>query len=99
MVGTRPMISSDFQTGFSASRISLTVWSTRTNVLDVCARRRKDGLGKLRVLLCERGNRTIRQSQRVIADQHLAIALSPCPDSDCGDFQSRGHAAGEIGRY
>src|SRR5947199_5716620 len=98
MVGTRTMTLTELLDGASASRTSLTVWTTFTggavsievsrfswgcaaaltfrgalrfarfargsaDVLDVCARRSNNLFGKLRVLLREGRNGTLRESK------------------------------------
>src|SRR5215510_7381836 len=81
----------------SASRSSLTVWTARTNVLDVCTRGREKVFSEVRVLLYEWWN-LFRETQRVITNQHLTIALRSGADSDGGNLHGTRDTAGQIRR-
>src|SRR5437867_12967094 len=69
MVGTKPIFFLDSR----APRTSLTVWTTRTYVLDVCARRRNDLFRELCVWL-GKWRRRSGKAERVVADEHLPAA-------------------------
>src|SRR5687768_9390078 len=96
IVGTSPITTSGFRWDSSVSRTSLTLWTTRTDILYIRARCRQDRFGKLRILLGKRRNRTIRKAECVVADQDLAIALRAGADSDRRNFQACGDAAGKV---
>src|SRR5438105_9346977 len=91
MVGTSPM----FAAPASAPRISLTF----VNILYICARCGQDLFGKLRILLRERWNRTVGESEDIVGDQHLSVALRTGANADGGNFQTRRNSRRQFRRY
>src|SRR6476646_385293 len=85
IVGTRPTLVCRSR----ASRTSLTLWTTRTYVLDVCAHCRKNIVGKMRVLLCE-WRWIVRQTESIVTDEYLSVAMWSGADTDGRNLYARG---------
>ena len=49
---------------------------------------------KLCILLRERRHEGIKESENVVADQHLAVAMRSRPYADCGNAQPGSHSLG-----
>src|SRR5262252_553976 len=92
MVGTKPIVPADA----SASRISLTVWTACTYFLDIRACRRENLISHTRVLLSER-RRRVGQTECVITDQDLSVALVSRADSNRRNFDAGRNPARKIG--
>src|SRR5262249_10911802 len=57
------------------------------HVLRIMRRGIQDRCPELRVLLHERGQERVEESEHVVADQNLAVAVRARADADRGDFQ------------
>ena len=52
--------------------------------------------GKLRVLLCERGDGPIGEPEHVVDHEHLTVALGTSANTDCWHFQTSRYARSQI---
>src|SRR5262245_54739603 len=99
MVGTRLITRASILAGARPSRSSLTVWTTRTYILYICARCCQDRFGELRILLGEGWNWTIGEAEGVMAHQNLAITVRSGTDSNRRNLEACGNARGQVLRY
>src|SRR5436190_7746246 len=113
MVGIRPIGLADIKTSSEIvfpdgkmgsdpvfpSPNSLTLWTTRTDILYICTRGGENQFRQLRVLLREWRDRAVGQTEGIIADQDLAVALRSGPDADGWNFQTGCDLRGEVVWY
>src|SRR6478672_787891 len=78
-----------------AARISLTVWTARTYVLDICVHSGQDLLGKLRVLL-GKWRWSVGQTKCIVADKHLAVAHGSGANADGRYLHGPGNSPRQI---
>src|SRR5579863_1678690 len=112
MVGTSPMLAPRRRCSASARRTSSieSITATRATVLPealwelpishllgVSSGGFRNRFSQLRITLRKRRRGVFCQPQRVIADQHLAVAMRPSADADRGNAQLRGYGAGQFG--
>src|SRR5439155_19399529 len=67
------------------------------HVVSVCSGRRNHQLAKVRVLLGERWHRLHVQTEGIVADQNLSIAVGTGTDADRRDAEFFGDGLGEVG--
>src|SRR5262249_14587934 len=80
------------QSSHSKNRSAVTprrrLWiRTLAHVARILLRGAEDRFAKLRVLFHERRHECIKESEHVVTDQHLTVAVRSCPNTDRGNPQ------------